>query len=248
MMKRTLEDTACNSKKLRIGPQSEEHTNGTIPLSKWRIVMTGVFSIRPRSELESTLKSNDVVITAAVSSKTTHLIIGNSSGTNEFGKPTGVGSSKHRAAVIRSLPIVSEAEIWSLLTNTSLTDRVAEVDEVPPPLFGNWLGLKRISEKKSKSGRARCRGCDHFIEKGDIQLRMGDESLFSMVALNNGWYTKYERNFVKTAFPGFSSIGRVTFFVHGGCIDEANEKRELQFDNDWAKIRGYILNREYYQG
>lgn len=213
----------------------------SLPLKDWRVVITGHFVQKPRSELEVALKAAGVAVTGAVSNKTTHLILGDCSKNNEFGKLTGVGSTKHKEAIDRDLSIISESQIWSVLNVNAFPNDIAY-----PPLKGSWLGLSQLGEKNSTSGRARCRGCDKMIAKGAIQIRFCDHSLFRMLSSGKNWASSIDRNFVHTPYPGFATVGRVTFFVHSTCVALANEKRRLQFDHDWAHIRGYILNNEYY--
>ena len=79
-------------------------------LDAWSVVLTGEFT-GSQEELEEQLKSRGAEVTSAVSSKTTHLILGISGKNKKSGKITGVGSKKYVDAKEGGLLILQE---WDL--------------------------------------------------------------------------------------------------------------------------------------
>lgn len=105
-------------------PASE--SSSSTPLNQWRVVLTGDFP--DKALLEAMLKQHGATITSAVSGKTTHLILGYS-GVNEHGKKTGMGSSKHQAAVEKNLPILSEQQVVGIMQGTLTEEGVMEAKQ-----------------------------------------------------------------------------------------------------------------------
>lgn len=274
MVKRAATSKAGSSKKQKILLSADT------PLDEWRVVLTGEFILNSQDELVAALKSKGVAITSNVSGKTTHLIIGNRSSTNKYGHKTGVGSSKHTAAVERGLPMITEDQVWERLntavqpsgagassgvgtpasasgvmseeakvkpTTVPKTPRQSDYspyEGIPTPVKGTWRGLFKIGEKTSKSGRAKCKGCNKLIEKGATQVQVRDDSLFRMIKGHEGGHEGASRGYVES-FAGFSSIGRKTFKVHKECLDKADEKGRREFNKDWAKVRTNIIDNIY---
>lgn len=310
---------------------------GEIALNLWRVVLTGEFDVKPKLTLERILKENGVTITSSISGKTTHLLLGNKSGVNEYGKKTGIGSTKHKQALERGLTIINEGDVWSILTTgktkpklaakktSPLTDKVMfciqessgggllslvkikqelqdrfgikfdhtrsknalksalsklleenqiekdgasykfQIQDIPDesisstflsakpevaasicekdycPEKGRWRGLKKLSSKKSKFGRARCKACGEIIAKGQTQLEVIDDSLLKMVA----WGPEHDGVGEYPAYfeCGFSydTIAKRKFFVHGNCRELAEEKFREQFHAEWKKVRVYKM-------
>lgn len=99
--------------------------DSSLPLDQWRVVLTGDFVVKPKAVLEGAVKDKGGAVTGSVSGKTTHLILGES-GVNDYGKKTGVGSSKHNQAVERGLTIVTEREAWAILTGAATADELSD--------------------------------------------------------------------------------------------------------------------------
>ena len=349
MPKRSSSNTTAkaSNKKAKADAPADVTTNPTTTISQWRVVLTGDFT--DKTLLEATLKERGAAVTSAVSGKTTHLILG-TSGVNEYGKKTGVGSSKHQAAVEKNLPILSERHVLGILQGTlteaslaqakenakisatkssplsvkvlfciqetgldkvslarlkkELSDRfgidtgstrnknslkkaldtlvqeekvikqgasyklpdVMAAAELPTcvadlpttesaqkestqskinkqcPKTGRWRGLRVVSRKKSKSGRAKCKACNSAIAKGETQVEVCDDSLFKMLVFPGDAHEGVTRGYVECGYPGYEVISRKTFYVHEGCLEDAGETFRDAFDRDWAKVRPHVLN------
>eukprot|EP00339_Tiarina_fusa_P022524 CAMPEP_0117051576 /NCGR_PEP_ID=MMETSP0472-20121206/35632_1 /TAXON_ID=693140 ORGANISM="Tiarina fusus, Strain LIS" /NCGR_SAMPLE_ID=MMETSP0472 /ASSEMBLY_ACC=CAM_ASM_000603 /LENGTH=359 /DNA_ID=CAMNT_0004765835 /DNA_START=63 /DNA_END=1142 /DNA_ORIENTATION=+ len=114
---------SATKKKAKINAEGKKDNDEPLPLTQWRVVLTGDFVVKSRPILEQALKSKGVTVTGSISGKTTHLILGES-GRNEWGKPTGIGSSKYNQAVDKKLSIIKEKEIWAILSGTVTTTRL----------------------------------------------------------------------------------------------------------------------------
>uniref|UniRef100_A0A7S3DXH8 H15 domain-containing protein n=1 Tax=Entomoneis paludosa TaxID=265537 RepID=A0A7S3DXH8_9STRA len=114
---------AAAAKKSKKGTGKQETDD--LPMEEWRVVLTGDFVVKAKALLEQELKNKGVAVTGSVSGKTTHLILGKS-GVNEYGKKTGVGSSKYNQAVEKGLAILSETEVWAVLSGTVSAQDLSE--------------------------------------------------------------------------------------------------------------------------
>lgn len=110
------------------------------------------------------------------------------------------------------------------------------------PERGRWRGLYVLSVKKSKMGRAKCRGCGNVIVKGQKQIEVSDDSLFKMLVFPGDCHEGVSRGYVECGYPGFEVVSRNKFFVHDGdCKTAADERYEQEFHRNWQKIRPHVL-------
>lgn len=309
----------------RSSSRSKNNADG-LPFEQWRVVLTGDFI--GISAFKETLKSRGVAITGAVSNKTTHLLLGRT-GRNDFGHVSGAGSTKHKEAQARNLPMLTQNQVLRLLAGQSMEQVTAqpkkpaksvkmydkvlycvkvsndeqkislvklkeslkseygidcnkgasksalkkalekgieegtlgkdggsykiplqpvEMVEPPPetveskirrmaPERGHWRGLRVVSSKKSKSGRATCRGCDAVIAKGVVQVEVVDDSLLKMLTRRGALFDGEENGEIECGYPGFETAASKKFFVHEACQDAANGFFRSKFVEDWQRIR-----------
>lgn len=301
-----------------------------LPFNEWRVAMTG--DIIGIAAFKETLKARGVTITGSISGKTTHLLLGKS-GRNDYGHVSGIGSTKHKEAQERNLPILGQNQVMRLLAGQTMEEVTAqpkkppksattynkvlycvaaandeqkislsklkealktdfgidcskgasksalkkaldkameegklqkdggsykiplpvqvELKQPPPetldakirrisPANGHWRGLRVLSSKPSKSGRAMCRSCEEIIEKGVVQVEVVDDSLFKMLTRKGGLYEGGENGYIECGFPGFETAASKKFFVHEACQEDADTFFRSKFEEDWARIRPYV--------
>ena len=119
--------------------------------------------------------------------------------------------------------------------------RQAETETLCPE-EGRWRGLRVVSSKKSKSGRAKCMQCQQMISKGDTQVQVCDDSLFKMLVFAGDHHEGVSRGYVECGYPnGYDVVSRKTFHLHQGCLDTADMTYRSKFDSDWRNIRQHVI-------
>lgn len=103
---------------------------------------------------------------------------------------------------------------------------------------GEWRGLKRMSSRESKQGRATCVGCFRTIRKGEIEVKMKNDSMYYQL---EDLKTEMMEIWGKKQIPGLPSLFKGNIVViHDECEEIAEEKCERRFHQEWAKLRDKV--------
>ena len=79
-----------------------------------------------------------------------------------------------------------------------------------------------------------------MIEKGTYSYKLLDNSLFQMCIAPEDHHEGVSRGYVENVPPDGRTVSRKIFFVHENCLNEANEKFETKFRDEWAIIQPHI--------
>ncbi len=213
-------------------PNASNHNS--IPLSQWHAVLDGNFELSTRAALEFALKSSGVAVSGMISTKTTHLIVGQRTKDIEY-------SNKYKKAVEYCICVITEQDAWSSLgcQPPKKDERAVQFIRMDTSVQPVWRGARQIASKLSPTGRATCKGCGKRIKKSMMQIQFKENSLVQM--LKKGGHESSRRGFIEdTGYPGFHIVAPRTYWVHAGCVNRGNENAKHKFERDWNSICDFI--------
>ena len=117
---------------------------------------------------------------------------------------------------------------------------IEEPNSYNPSSEGTWLGLKIEIREKAKTGKSNCKSCNTMIKKGSCRYKVTDHSLFKMCIAPGDHHEGVSRGYVENVPPDGRTVSKKTFFVHENCLNEANDKLEGKFREDWAIIQPHL--------